>query len=159
MNIIKKIENNKLKKNKEINKLLDINIDYTISFNNDKLVLLDDNNNKILVGNFIFFGIYQTNNKFWIWGNSIPGLNKKQIDNIKDIKNKSYLFENNNDKNIEFIYQFLNSDMLELIDESKIKLINDILLFTSNVKVIFNPINKYGNIQYIGLTDILEKYN
>ena len=158
MNIIKKIENNKINKNKEINKLLNINIDYTILFDNDKLVLLDNNNNKILVGNFIFFGIYQLNNKFWIWSNSFPGLSKKQINNIKDIKNKSYLFENNNNNNIKFIYQFLNSDILEIIDESKIKLINDILLFISDAKVIFNPINKYGNIQYIGLTDIIEKY-
>jgi hypothetical protein len=159
MDIIKKIENNKNDKNKEINKILNINIDYTISFEDDKLILLDNNNNKILVGNFIFFGIYQSNNKIWMWGNSIPGLSKKQMNNIKDIRNKSYLFENNNDKNIDLIYQFLNSDMLEIMDNLKLNIIKDALLFISDVKVIFNPINKYGNIQYIGLTDIIEKYN
>jgi hypothetical protein len=44
-------------------------------------------------------------------------------------------------------------------DKDKLKIIKDVLLFISDVKVIFNPINKYGNIQYIGLTDISEKYN
>lgn len=159
MDIIKKIKDNKNNKNKEINKILDINIHYNISFDGDKLILLDNNNNKILVGNFIFFGIYHANTKLWMWGTSIPGLSRKQIDNIKDIRNKSYLFSNNNDKNIDLIYQFLNSDMLEIIDKPKLDIIKDVLLFISDVKVIFNPINKYGNIQYIGITDIIEKYN
>lgn len=158
MDILKKLENNKITKNKDINKLLDINIDYTISFDNNKLILLDNNNNKVLVGNFIFFGIYQSNNKFWIWSNSIPGLSKTQINNILDIKDKAYIFENNNNKDVEFIYQYLNTDILEIHKSSKLTLIKDVLLFISNAKVIFNPLNKYGNVQYIGLTDIIETY-
>ena len=157
MDIVKKIENNKIAKNKNITKLLDINIDYTISFDDNKLILLN-NNNKILVGKFIFFGIYQPDTKCWIWSNSIPGLSKTHINIIKDIKNKSYIFENNNNKNIEFLYQFFNSDILYLDETDKLKLINDVLLYISDAKVIFTPSNKYGNIQYIGLTEIIEKY-
>lgn len=159
MDIIKKIETNKKKKNNEINKILNININYTITFEDDKLILLDDTNKKILVCNFIFFGIYQNDKKYWVWANSIPGISKKQIKTIKDIKNKSYLFENDKNKNIQFIYQLLNTDILEVIDKSNLELINDALLLISDVKVILNPINKYGNIQYIGITNILEKYN
>lgn len=159
MDIIKKIETNKKNKNKEINKILNININYTITFEDDKLILLEDTGKKILVADFIFFGIYQNDKKYWVWSNSIPGINKKQIKIIKDIKNKSYLFENDKSKNIQFIFQFLNTDILEIIDQNKLELISDVLLLISDAKVILNPINKYGNIQYIGITNILEKYN
>jgi hypothetical protein len=159
MDIIKKIETNKKNKINEINKILNININYTITFEDDKLILLDDSGKKILVSDFIFFGIYQNDKKYWVWSNSIPGISKKQIKIIKDIKNKSYLFESDKNKNIQFIFQFLNTDILEVIDKSKLELISDVLLLISDAKVILNPINKYGNIQYIGITNILEKYN
>ena len=92
MEIIKKMKTTKKKKNLKINKILNININYNITFNNDKLILLDDTNKKILVSEFIFFGIYQNQKKLWIWANAIPGISKKQIKIIKDIKNKSYIF-------------------------------------------------------------------
>jgi hypothetical protein len=159
MNIIKKIETNKKHKNNEINKILNINVNYNITFDDNKLILLDDYDKKILVSEFIFFGIYQNDKKYWVWSNSIPGISKKQIKIIRDLKNKSYLFENDKNKNIQFIYQFLNTDILEIVDKNKVELINDTLLFISECKVIFNPTNKYGNTQYIGITNILEKYN
>jgi hypothetical protein len=84
MDIIKKIETNKKNKNNEINKILNININYTITFEDDKLILLDDNAKKILVSDFIFFGIYQNDKKYWVWSNSIPGISKKQIKTIKN---------------------------------------------------------------------------
>jgi hypothetical protein len=158
MNILKEIETIKNKKNKEINKILNINLSYTISFENNKLILLNDNNDKILVSEFIFFGIYQPNNKLWIWSNSIPGINKNQIEIINDIKNKSFLFENNNNNIIQLYYQFLNSDVLEISDKNMLKSINDLFLYLTDVIVILNPVNKYGNVQYIGITKILEKY-
>jgi hypothetical protein len=158
MEIIKKMKTNKKKKNLQINKILNININYNITFNNDKLILLDDTNKKILVSDFIFFGIYQNQKKLWIWANAIPGISKKQIKIIKDIKNKSYIFENDKHKSIQFIYQFLNSDVIEISDKDQLKLIDDLLLYITNSILILNPINKYGNIQYIGLTNILEKY-
>ena len=159
MSILKKIETNKNNKNKKINKILNININYTVTFNNDKLVLLDNSNKKILVADYIFYGIYQNDKKIWVWSNLIPGVDKKQIKIIRDIKNKSFLFENEKKKNVQLIYQFLNSDILEIINKNKLELINDTLLLISDAKVILNPINKYGNIQYIGITNILEKYN
>ena len=151
------MENNKKNKNKEINKILNNKTSYTIKFNDDELILLDDNK-KILVSEYIFFGIHQNDKKFWIWSNSIPGVSKKQIKILKDIKNKSYIFEDDSNKDIQFIYQFLNTDILEVNDTKKLELINDTLLFLTDVKTILNPINKYGNIQYIGITKIKEQY-
>jgi len=158
MNILKKIENNKKNKNKEISKILNIKTNYTITFNNDELILVDDNNKKILVSEYIFYGIYQNDKKFWIWSNSIPGISKKQIKIIRDIKNKSYIFENDTKQDIQFLYQYLNTDIIEINDKNKLELINDVLLFLTDAKTILNPINKYGNIQYIGITKIKEKY-
>ena len=152
------MEINRKNKNKEINKILNIKTSYTITFDNDELILLDDNNKKILVSEYIFFGIHQNDKKFWVWSNSIPGISKKQLKLIKDIKNKSYVFENESNNDIQFIYQFLNTDILEVIDKSKLELINDTLLYLTDSKTILNPINKYGNIQYIGITKIKEKY-
>jgi hypothetical protein len=157
MNILKKIINNQKNKNKEIDKILDKNINYTITFDNDELILLD-NNKKILVTEYIFYGIYQNDKKLWVWANSIPGVSKKQLKNLKDIKNKSYIFEEDSHPDIQFIYQFLNTDILEVTKKDKLNLINDVLLFLTDAKTILNPINKYGNIQYIGIKKIKEKY-
>ncbi len=158
MNILKKIEINKKNKNKEINKILNNKSTYTIKFENDELILLDDNDKKILVSEYIFFGIYQNEKKFWVWSNSIPGISKKQLKILKDIKNKSYIFEDESNEDVQFIYQFLNTDILEVTDKKKLDLINDVLLFLTESKTILNPINKYGNIQYIGITKIKEQY-
>ena len=157
MNILKKIINNQKNKNKEIDKILDKNINYTITFDNNELILLD-NNKKILVTEYIFYGIYQNDKKLWVWANSIPGVSKKQLKNLKDIKNKSYIFEEDSHPDIQFIYQFLNTDILEVTKKDKLNLINNVLLFLTDAKTILNPINKYGNIQYIGIKKIKEKY-
>ena len=158
MNILEKIEINKNNKNNKINKILDPNINYTITFANDELILLDDNNNKILVSEYIFYGIYQNDKKFWVWSNSIPGISKNQLKKIREIKNKSYLFENDILPDIQFIFQYLNIDILEINDKKYLDIINDVLLYLTDSLVILNPINKYGNIQYIGITKIKEKY-
>jgi hypothetical protein len=157
MSILKKIVNNRKNKNKEINKILNDNISYTITFNKDELILSDDNK-KILVTEYIFYGIHQNDRKLWVWSNSIPGVSKKQIKNLKDIKNKSYIFEEDSNSDVQFIYQFLNTDIIEVTEKDKLDLINDVLLFLTDAKTILNPINKYGNIQYIGITKIKEKY-
>jgi hypothetical protein len=158
MNILEKIEINKKNKNNKINKILNPKMNYTIKLTIDELILLDDNNKKILVSEYIFYGIYQNDKKFWVWSNSIPGISKNQIKIIRDIKNKSYLFESDISTEIQFIYQYLNTDVLEITEKKYLELINDVLLYLTDSLVILNPINKYGNIQYIGITKIKEKY-
>lgn len=158
MDILNKIIQYKKEQNKEINKILNIKNDYTINFKNNKLILLTDLDHKILIGDYIFFGIYQPTKNLWIWSNSIPGVSRLQIDNIKDIKDKSFLFENNHDKKILFIYQLLTNDVIEITDNNLLEIIENVLNYLSESKIIFKPINSYGNIQYIGLTKIQEKY-
>jgi hypothetical protein len=126
MNILKKINNYYNKQIIDINKKLNIKKKYTINFDKDKkqhLTIVSDNK-KILVGKYIFLGIYEPENQLWIWASSIPGVNQKHIKLINDIKNKSYLFENDDDPDIIFIYQLLSNDVIQLPNIKKIELIN-----------------------------------
>ncbi len=110
----------------------------------------------LLVGEFNFYGIYQPNTNLFIWANSIPGVSKYIIKNINQIKNANYLFESDSNKDISFYYQLLTQDIL-LIPEEDIKDINKLLLYLSDNIMIFNPIFD-NNIQFIGLSKIVEKY-
>ena len=111
MTIIKKIK--KYNKSLDNNKIIDLKKDYSISFKkNDKTLTLTSNNDKVLVANYIFFGIYQPEKELWIWSSSIPGVNKKQIEYVNEIKKMSHLFENSNDSEILFLYQFLTNDTI-----------------------------------------------
>jgi hypothetical protein len=163
MNIIKKINEYNEEINKEIGKKINLEKKYHIGFDKtDKNnLILKENNKTVLISNYIFYGIYQLDTKLWIWGNSLPGINKKQIKIINEIKNKNYLFENNDNKDILFIYQLLTNDVL-LIDGTNVsynlKLINKVLSYLSNSILILNPINKTNNMHFLGITKIIELY-
>ena len=160
MNILKKINNYYNKQIIDINKKLNIKKKYTINFDKDKkqyLTIVSDKK-KILVGKYIFLGIYEPENQLWIWASSIPGVNQKHIKIINDIKNKSYLFENDDDPDIIFIYQLLSNDIIQLPNIKKIDLINKTLMYLTDSLIIFNPQNNIGNTQFIGLQNITEEY-
>lgn len=162
MKIIDKIKKNKNEKNKEINKILNIKKNYNINFKKDSvntIVITDEDDNKILTSEYIFFGIYQPSTKLWIWSSSIPGVNKNQIELVNNIRNKSFIFENDNDKDILLYNQLLTNDVLNLNGSDDIlEKINDVLLYLSDSLVILTPLNSLGNLQYIGLTKIKTKY-
>jgi hypothetical protein len=166
MKIIEKIKNNKVDKNKEINKILNIKKNYNISFKKDSLyegentiVITDEDNNKVLTSEYIFFGIYQSSTKLWVWSSSIPGVSKNQIELVNNIRNKSFIFENDSNKDILFYNQLLTNDVLNLNDsEDSLGKIDDVLLYLSDSIVILKPLNSLGNLQYIGLTKIKTKY-
>jgi len=160
MNILKKINDYNNKKMIEINKKLNIKKKYNINFNKDKKqnIIISEGGKKILVGKYIFFGIYQPENQLWIWASSIPGVNQKHIQLINEIKNKSYLFENDDNPDILFIYQLLTNDVIQLPDIRKFDLINKTLNYLSDSIVLFNPVNQIGNTQFIGLQSITEEY-
>jgi hypothetical protein len=156
-NILDKINNYNNMRFIEINKKLNIKKNYTINF--DKLtknIIISENNKKIISGNYIFFGIYQPDTKLWIWANSIPGVNQKQIKIINEIKSKNYLLEN--DENTSFLYQLLTNDVVQINDTSLFNVINKTLNFLSDSLIILNPINKSNNIQFIGINKIIEEY-
>lgn len=160
MNILKKINDYYNKQIIEINKKLNIKKNYTINFEKDKkqyLTILQDKK-KILVGKYIFLGIYEPENQLWIWASSIPGVNQKHIKIINDIKTKSYLFEDDDDPDIIFIYQLLSNDIIQLPNMKKLELINKTLMYLTDSLIIFNPQNSIGNTQFIGLQNITEEY-
>jgi hypothetical protein len=158
MSIIKKI-NKYEKKNTEFNKILNIKKNYIINFDRKKdQIILNDNEKKILIGNYIFFGIYQQDTQLWIWASSIPGINKKQVKIIDKIRNNSILFENNDDPDIIFIYQLLTNDVVKISNIKLFPLINKTLNYLSDSIILFNPINQIGNTQFIGLNKIIEEY-
>lgn len=143
----------------KMNKKLNIKKKYNITFDKSKdIIILSLDNNKVLVGNYIFFGIYQNDTKLWIWSSSIPGVNKKQIKIINNIRNKSYLFEADDNSDFIFIYQLLTNDVILIPDVKYITLINKTLNFLSDSLMIFNPVNKNNNIQFIALNTIIEEY-
>lgn len=156
--IIKKIKEYDTNKKIYMNEILNLKKKYTINLNNDLLILYDDNDKKILVSEYIFFGIYQPKTKLWIWASSIPGVNKININIIENIKNISYKFENDDSDESQFIYQFLTQDVILISDMNLLNLINLTLNYVSNCLHIFNPVNEYNNSQFIGLTKIIEKY-
>ena len=101
--LLEKIKDYDTKSKNKIN--INTRISYDLDFDKNKqnVLTLIQNNKKIIVCKYLYFGIYHKDTKLWIWSNSIPGVNKKNIKQINDIKKKYYLFENNNNVNIMFI--------------------------------------------------------
>jgi len=160
MDIIKKIDNNYKSKSKDISKILKKNKNYTIVFKDkfDKIELFE-NNNIVISSSYNFYGIVQPNNLF-IWANSIPGVKKNVIDNIKKIKKMSYLFENNNNKRVLFYNQILTNDVILLTEEEHLFWLNKLLTYLDNSLFFLNPLNTKNignNKQIITLKKIYKK--
>jgi len=159
-NILNKINNYNKNQIIIMNKKLNIKKNYNINFDKNKkdIIILSENNKKILVGKYIFFGIYQPDTQLWIWASSIPGINQSQIKFINEIKSKNYLFENNDDPDIIFIYQLLSNDVIQIPNTNLFNIINKTLNFLSDSLIVLNPINKTNNTQFIGVNSIIEEY-
>ena len=144
-----------------ISNIVNLKKKHKISFNkkkDNKLLELYYDNKKKLVGTYNFYGIYQKSTKLWIWATSIPGINKKYIDIINKIKSYNYLFESSNDKRMNFYYQLLTQDIIYITDNKLLNWINELLLYISQDITYFNPTNSDNNIQFIGLSKIIEKF-
>lgn len=159
MNILKKIKELNNKKNKEIDKLISPKKKYRINFlkNTDKMGLFEEDK-LLLVGDYNFYGIYQPSNKIWVWASSIPGVNKKQIKNLRKIKEMAHLFEEEDEQVMNFYYQLLTQDMLLITDLKMLDYINMLILYLSDDVYYFNPQNSDGNIQFLTFKKITEKY-
>lgn len=160
MKILEKIKQNSNQKQKEIFKILNSKIDYVLRFNKEEtlLELYDDKDKKILAGNYQFYGIYQPSTKLWIWASSIPNVKKDTIKFINKLRLADHLFESDSNEKSDFYYQLLTQDTLLLKNEEKLSWINDLLIYLSDDLYYFNPSNSEGNIQFIGLSKITQKY-
>ena len=161
MKILDKIKKVNKEKHKNIMKYLNSKKRYNIEFikdGNNKQISINDSSKKILVGNYNFYGIYQSSTKLWVWATSIPGIDLKYNNNIKKIKSFSHLFESSIDIKNNFYYQLLTQDVLLLSNNNMLKWINELILYLSDDIYIFNPVNSESNIQFITLVNIKEKY-
>jgi hypothetical protein len=162
MDILNKLEKYYNNKYKEISKLLNLEINYNIEFiktESKKTLLGFYHNNKLLFnGKFTFYGIYQKERQIWIWASSIPGINSEQINKINKIKSFNYLFQNSYNIIINFYYQLLTQDIILITDIKQLEWINRLLIYLNNDIFYFNPVYQNDNIQFIGLSKIIEKY-
>jgi hypothetical protein len=146
---------------KELEKLLR-NKPITIEFVDETTLKLKSGKEILLEAKFNFYGIIKNN--MFIWGSSIPLVNKKFIENIKEIKSKSVIIENrfktNKDEKLNYFYYSLLTQEVLLLDNIKepIKLINNLLLELSNDIYMLNPVNSNNNIQFIGINKITKRY-
>lgn len=143
--------------NKNFKKILDLKKDYQLQFKNN-IIKIFFNEKKVLEGEYIFFGIFEASTNLWMWSSSIPGTNKKNNLSVNKIRDKKFLFEKNNNKEMLFIYQFLNEDVIKITNLKYLKLISQVLNFLNNSLFMFNPNNNKNNMEFIGLTKIKENY-
>jgi hypothetical protein len=157
MDILKKIKNYNKKKIKLFSKKINLEDTYKYKINKEKLIIINENNKKILTADFSFFGIINNNN-FWIWGTSIPGTNTKITNSISKIKNLSYLFENNKNKQILFYHRFLTNDVVLINDRKQIDWINYLINYLNDSEIFINFDNSKNNLQFITIDKINQLY-
>jgi len=157
MEILDDIDMNYNYKKKQISKKINSSIDYRINFDklNKKLLYLKNNNKTIYSATYNFYGIVKDD--MWIWGNSIDGINNNIIKNIHKLKQMNDMFKNHNIKDLDFYYKLLTNNKIK-IKPNDIKKINKLLMYLNDDMIIFNPINKYDIIQFIGINRIIENY-
>lgn len=160
MKLLEKIRKNSKDKFNKIKKKLNIKKNYTITFdkiNKEPKLFLVDKKEVKLVGDFNFYGIYNKDTQIWTWSNVIPDVLLSQIKYIENLRNKAYIFEKNQDSSETnvFFYQFLINDSM-IIPEKYVSLIIDLILYLTDDIYIFEPTNSINNIQFIGLSKILE---
>ena len=161
MKLLDKIIQKNEQKNKEISKILNSQKQYKINFSktgSKNQIGVFDGTKPIIIGNYNFYGIYQASTKLWIWASSIPGVEKSHIKNINKIKQSSHLFEADSDDKINFYYQMLTQDVIQIPNEKLLGWITDLILYLSDDIFCFTPINNEGNMQFITISKINEKF-
>ena len=161
MKLIDKIKEYNSKQGKVIGKILNPKDKYKINFikkGNTKQMAIMKDNKPVIVGDYNFYGIYQPDVQLWIWASSIPGVDRKQLANIRKIKKSDHMFESDSDNDMNFYYTLLTQDVILIEDASMLDKLNELLLYLSGDVYYFNPVNSDENIQFITLAKINEKY-
>jgi len=163
MNLLTKISKNSKKKFKEIQKTIDIRKNYKITFdkiNNQKKIFFIENKNIKLIGDYHFYGIYNTQTKLWSWANVLPNVGIDTIKYIDELRTKGYLFEKmaTNNQTTQFFYQFLTNDSFLIPDSKYLALVTDVLLYITDEMYIFEQPNNSNEIFFYGLTKISELF-
>jgi len=163
MNLLNKINQNAKEKFNEINKKIKISKKISLGLkliNGNQKLIIRENNKIKLIGDFHFFGVFNTDNKIWTWGNIIPNISRDSIDYVEKLRMKGYLFETmkNNNQSTMFFYQFLTNDSMYIPEKKYLGLICDLLLYISDDMYIFSSQNENNDLQFVGLSKINELY-
>lgn len=163
MNLLNKISKNSKKKFKEIQKIIDIKKTYKFNFdkiNNQHKIFFIENKNIKLIGDYHFYGVYNSQTKLWYWANILPNVSIDNIKYIEQLRHKGYLFEKmaSNNQTTQFFYQFLTNDNFVIPDAKYLALITDLLLYLTDELYIFEEQNKDGEILFYGLSKINELF-
>lgn len=151
------------KKFKEINKIFNVNEDYTIIFKDNNIIQFENNEtNKILIEcEYNFWGIIRPDNSL-VWANAIPLVFKKFKKNtIKLLEKKKVFkkeFEETGSKDLYFYYSILDNNISLIPNDDFIEKIYNLILYLSDDLFIFRPVNSKNNIQLITISKILKKY-
>lgn len=133
-----------------------------IEFVDETTLKLKSKKDVLLEAKFNFYGIIKNN--MFIWGSSIPLVNKIFLKNIKELRSKSVVIENrfktNKDEKLNYFYYSLLTQEVLLLDTIRepVNLINNLLLELSGDIYILNPTNASNNIQFIGINKITKRY-
>jgi hypothetical protein len=146
-----KITENYNRKFKKMKKYLNLKESYNISFENDKMTILNENQEKIIVGTYDFYGIIDKNNIFY-WADLVPGVDKRISEKVKKIRKK-----HKNKYKEKFLNQLLSHKRIKITDDKK-DLINKFLLYLDNNVFFFPQWNSNNQMQLIFLKDIKEIY-
>jgi|SaaInlStandDraft_7_1057024.scaffolds.fasta_scaffold01212_11 hypothetical protein len=109
--LIKKINDNFIKKKNEINKLINFDLNYNTVISKDHYDVLEFNKDEKFKfsSKFNYYGIIDHNDIFH-WANSFQGVDKRFMEQINKIRAFSNKFDNSNEPDHLFYYQVLNSD-------------------------------------------------
>lgn len=148
---MEKIIENYNRKFKKMRKYLNLKESYNISFEDNKMIILNDKQEKIIVGTYNFYGIIDKNNIFY-WADLVPGINKTISKKVKRLREK-----NKNKYNEKFLNQLLSHKRIKITDEKK-DLINKFLLYLGDNVFFFPQWNSNNQMQLIFLENIKEIY-
>ena len=163
MSLEKEINKNYFKKFNNINKIFNLDENYTIIFKNDNIIQFENVDTKeiILECEYNFWGIIKPDYTL-VWASSIPLVFKQFKKNTKQLLEKKNIFkkeyEKTSNENIYFYYSILDSNMSLLPGEDYIDKVNFLILYLTDDLFIFNPVNSKNNIQLITIKKILKKY-
>lgn len=132
---------------------------YSLKFfyNNNRHIIYINSKNINIKAEYEILGIYDTNNKYWTWSNSLPFIEKnlvKTSKHVRNYKNKIFDFLVKNNKNI---YHYLNDSSFQL---DNIDLLTKVMLYYSNGNwiIVYNNVSNNNILEFILIKNILNIY-
>lgn len=153
MSLETKIKKNRNEKYKKMKGILDEKIRYHIKFNKNDEIELYNKNKHIITAKYNFYGIIDPTTKTFYWANMIPNITKKRRKIVEKLKEKK-------DKVKDDLYysNIMMNDSIYAPNKEDMDKISSLLLYLSDDLYFLNPTTPSGNIQFLFISEITEKY-